>query len=210
MFVAELGGDIKIVDLNTNAVSGTFLDITDVDAAGEGGLLGLAFHPDYATPDMPGFGKFYVNVTIDNDLPKISRRSRRASASIRFGPRTQTRRPSSVREILSFTQPQSNHNGGWIGFSPNDNYLYIASGDGGAVTTPARAIRNCRSTGNAQDITNNLLGKMLRIDVNGDDFPRRGPQLRDSAHQSFRRRRTATMRSGHTACATRSAIASTA
>lgn len=172
MFVAELGGDIKIVDLGTKTVTGTFLDITDVDQAGEGGLLGLAFHPDYATPETPGFGKFYVYVTVDNELPEnespFSSRIREYSVK---PDNPNEADPASVREILSFTQPQSNHNGGWIGFGPNDGYLYIASGDGGnGYDAGPGHSEPPDAPGNAQDLTDNLLGKMLRIDINGDDF----------------------------------------
>jgi Glucose / Sorbosone dehydrogenase len=78
----------------------------------------------------------------------------------------------SLREILSFAQPQNNHNGGWIGFSPQNNYLYIATGDGGGGYDGADGSGGHTATiGNAQDTTSNLLGKMLRIDPNGDDFP---------------------------------------
>ena len=80
-----------------------------------------------------------------------------------------TANAGSAHEILSFNQPQSNHNGGWIGFGPNDGYLYIASGDGGNGNDTGTG--HTANIGNAQDITNNLLGKMLRIDVDGDDFP---------------------------------------
>src|SRR6185503_4892451 len=69
----------------------------------------------------------------------------------------------------SFVQPQSNHNGGWIGFSPNNPYLYIATGDGGGSDDTGTG--HTVGTGNAQDITTNLLGKILRVDVNGDAFP---------------------------------------
>ena len=62
-----------------------------------------------------------------------------------------------------------NHNGGWIGFSPVDKYLYMSSGDGGGGDDSGGG--HTAGTGNAQDTTNNLLGKMLRIDINGDDFP---------------------------------------
>ena len=62
LFIVERGGAIKILNLATGTVNATpFLSIPSVDQAGEGGLLGMAFHPDYATN-----GKFYVNVTIDN------------------------------------------------------------------------------------------------------------------------------------------------
>ncbi len=59
--------------------------------------------------------------------------------------------------ILTVAQPFSNHNGGWLGFSPNDGYLYVAMGDGGSFNDPQ---------GNGQN-QNTLLGKMLRIDVSG-------------------------------------------
>ena len=70
--------------------------------------------------------------------------------------------------VLKIRQPQTNHNGGWIGFGP-DGFLYIATGDGGGGHDNERG--HNPSGGNAQDVTNNLLGKLLRIDVNADDFP---------------------------------------
>ena len=76
---------------------------------------------------------------------------------------------TSFTPVLSLDQPQTNHNGGWIGFSPNDDYLYIATGDGGGGNDTGTG--HTPGTGNAQDTTSNLLGKMLRLDVNGDDFP---------------------------------------
>src|SRR5262245_28099177 len=64
LFVLQQGGDIRVVDLNTNSVLATpFLHIGDTDPAGEGGLLGLAFHPNYANPGKPGYGQFYIYVT---------------------------------------------------------------------------------------------------------------------------------------------------
>jgi hypothetical protein len=69
---------------------------------------------------------------------------------------------SSLREVLSFAQPQTNHDGGWLGFSPNNQYLYIATGDGGGTNDSDTG--HTTGTGNAQDTTSNLLGKMLRID----------------------------------------------
>src|SRR5690606_38231904 len=77
-------------------------------------------------------------------------------------------------EILSFNQPQPNHNGGWIDFGPNDGYLYIATGDGGGGNDNGTG--HTAGTGNAQDTTDNLLGKMLRIDGHGDDFPPDNPR----------------------------------
>jgi glucose/arabinose dehydrogenase len=183
LFVAELGGDIEILDLNNlNAPPIQFLDITDTDAAGEGGLLGLAFHPNYFAPaGTTGRGKFYVYVTVDNGgIPIGGGEMSPFSSHIREytvmgDPATSNvADPASKREILSFVQPQTNHNAGWIGFNPattlgQPQYLYIASGDGGNGNDVGNG--HTAVIGNAQDITNNLLGKMLRLDVNGDDFP---------------------------------------
>jgi glucose/arabinose dehydrogenase len=174
LFIAERGSpfpsanasaSIRILDLTTGVLNPTpFLTMTGINNNGEGGFLGLAFHPNYSTEGMPGFGKFYVSVTTSGS-PLTSRiREFEVSAA-----NPNLANSASMREILSFAQPQDNHNGGWIGFSPVDHFLYMSSGDGGggddndAGHTPG--------TGNAQDTTNNLLGKMLRVDVNGDDFP---------------------------------------
>ena len=156
LFVVEKTGHIRILNLDTGA-SRSFLDIPagQLSTGGEQGLLGLAFHPDYASN-----GKFYVYmVTEDGDLEL--RQYRRATAN--------SANPDSGNVILTIAHPDnSNHNGGWLGFGP-DGMLYIATGDGGAGGDP---------TNNAQN-TNVLLGKILRIDVNGDDFA--GNTARDYA-----------------------------
>ena len=185
IFVAQLDGTIKIIDLGTNLVTVTpFLTIpaADIDVSGEGGLLGLAFHPDYLSTDInnPGRGKFYVYVTVDNDLPEeISPFTShvREYAVIGNPATSSSANPTYTREILTFTQPQYNHNGGWIGFNPKlaanqPQYLYVASGDGGAGNDfgPGHT-EEPGVPGNAQDITDNLLGKMLRIDISADAFP---------------------------------------
>ena len=68
LFIAERGGAIRILDLNTGSVlqATPFLTMSGISTDGEGGFLGLAFHPDYFNSGMPGFGKFYVNVTTDS------------------------------------------------------------------------------------------------------------------------------------------------
>jgi glucose/arabinose dehydrogenase len=168
LFVAERSGTIKVVNLPSGTVEATpFLSIPSVDTAGEGGLLGLAFHPDYQTN-----GKFYVNVTIDNGGDTSLGVTSPFSNHIReytVSANPNVANLASQREILRFVQPQANHNGGWIGFSPVDRNLYITSGDGGGADDTGGG--HTAGTGNAQDITNNLLGKALRINVNGDDFP---------------------------------------
>jgi len=70
--------------------------------------------------------------------------------------------------LVEINQPQGNHNAGWIGFGP-DGFLYIATGDGGGANDTGGG--HTAGIGNSQDITNNLLGKMLRLDVDSDDFP---------------------------------------
>ena len=142
-------GRVRILDLNTGQLnSDSYLDLPDSSLAGGGeqGLLGLAFHPNYAAN-----GLFYVNLTNANGDTEI-REYRRADANHAD--------PASGRLILGYDQPFSNHNGGWMGFGP-DALLYIASGDGGSGGDPQN---------NAQNL-NSLLGKILRIDVNSDAFP---------------------------------------
>jgi glucose/arabinose dehydrogenase len=167
LFIAQRGGTIRILNLTTGALETTpFLSIPSVDQGGEGGLRGLTFHPDYATN-----GKFYVNVTIDNGGLMFQGATSPFSAHIReytvsSNPNVANTTPT---EILSIVHPQDNHNAGWIGFSPNNGLLYIPTGDGGGGGDTGSG--HTPGMGNAQDTSDNLLGKILRIDVNGDDFP---------------------------------------
>jgi glucose/arabinose dehydrogenase len=180
LFVLEKGGNIKVIDINTKTVLSTaFLHISDTDAANEGGLLGLAFHPDYATVGSPGYGKFYVYVTVDNGgLPVTAGTA--ATATSPFSTHIRQYSVSSnplvanttATEIMSWPRPEDNHVGGWIGFSPKDRYLYINSGDGGLANDSGAG--HYEPGGNAQNITNDpndLMGKQLHIDVNSDGFP---------------------------------------
>jgi glucose/arabinose dehydrogenase len=162
LFIVERGGTVRILNLASGVLEATpFLTIPNVDTGGEGGLLGMAFHPDYQTN-----GKFYVNVTIDDGAAgPFSTHVREYTVS--GNPNVAD--AASARPILSFAQPQSNHNGGWIGFNPSNHYLYIATGDGGGGDDTGTG--HTAGTGNAQDITGNPLGKILRVDVNGDAFP---------------------------------------
>jgi len=176
MFVVEKGGTIKVVDVTTKTVLSTnFLTIPDTDSAGEGGLSGLAFHPGYNQPSSPGFGKFYVYVTVDNGgvlVPAGTAPSAVSPFSTHIREYSVSANPlvakTTFRPIIDFPRPQENHVGGWIGFGPNDGYLYINSGDGGWFNDQSAG--HFEPGGNAQTITNNLLGKQLRIDVNGDAF----------------------------------------
>lgn len=160
LFVVEKTGQIKIVDVLTGAVNPTrFLSIpaAEMQAVGEQGLLSVAFHPDYATN-----GKFYVFVNNAAGDLEVRQYSRSAT-------NPDTADGASGDVILTVPHPtNTNHNGGWISFGP-DGSLYISTGDGGPGNDPMN---------NAQN-SSVLLGKILRIDVNGDDFT--GDPLRDYA-----------------------------
>ncbi len=157
LFILEQRGVIKILDLTTETLLGTpFLDIDALvlgpaNTFDERGLLGLAFHPDY---DTNGF--FYINYINNSGNTVVARYTVSANPDIA--------NPASASLVLGLVQPQANHNGGWLGFGP-DGYLYIATGDGGNFCDTGTG--HTTGTGNAQDITTNLLGKMLRIDVDG-------------------------------------------
>jgi hypothetical protein len=142
LFVVEQRGVIKIVGQTT-----PFLDIQDrVHYSGEQGLLGMAFHPSYASTTSPNRGRFFVYYTGNdgNNHVKEYRRSTTAVAS-------RTEYP-----ILTIPHPtQGNHNGGMIAFGA-DGMLFIATGDGGGSGDPYE---------NGQKLTT-LLGKILRINVN--------------------------------------------
>jgi glucose/arabinose dehydrogenase len=180
LFVLEKGGNVKVIDLNSKTVIATpFLNIPDTDPSNEGGLLGLAFHPDYANPTSQNRGKFYIYVSVDNGgLPVTAGTA--ATATSPFSTHIRQYMVSSnplvanaaPTEIMSWPRPQDNHVGGWIGFSPHDGYLYINSGDGGAGNDQAAG--HYEPGGNAQNISNapnDFMGKQLRIDVNSDAFP---------------------------------------
>jgi glucose/arabinose dehydrogenase len=149
LFVIEQNdGDILIIDRFTGANIGTFLDVTGlINTGGERGLLGMAFHPNYAEN-----GYFYLNYTGPLGITTIARY--KVSAS-----NPNVADPSSAAIILTVPQPYANHNGGCIDFGP-DGYLYIGMGDGGGGGDPLNS---------GQD-PSSLLGKMLRIDVDGG-FP---------------------------------------
>ncbi|MDM5179661.1 PQQ-dependent sugar dehydrogenase [Massilia sp. DJPM01] len=142
-FIVERSG--RILVMQDGALLGTpFLDIRNrVGASGEGGLLSLAFHPQYASN-----GWFFIYYTgAGNDIV-VERHS--VSAANR-----NLAEASAVLEIIRIPHPgATNHYGGLVSFGP-DGFLYLGTGDGGGTGDP---------NGNAQDF-NNLLGKMLRLDV---------------------------------------------
>jgi hypothetical protein len=161
LFICEKPGRIRILNLATGQINPThFLTIPDTDDAGDGGLQSMTFHPDYTNN-----GRFFVHVTVDNggiDGSPFSSHIREYCVSTD----PDVADPTPI-EILNWIQPQSNHNGGWIGFNPKlsakaPQFLYICSGDGGSQHDPEN---------DAQTLENNFLGKMLRVDIDSDDFP---------------------------------------
>jgi glucose/arabinose dehydrogenase len=145
LFVVEQEGVIRVFENNRNVSSSdVFLDIRDIVLfGGEQGLLGLAFHPNFAQN-----GYFYVDHVADNPRRTIIARYSVSSSNINQANR------SSEFVLLEVDQPFENHKGGQIAFGP-DGYLYIALGDGGSGGDPL---------GNGQN-RKTLLGKILRIDV---------------------------------------------
>lgn len=145
-FVVELPGVVRVFDNDPSvSASSVFLDIsTRVDSSpSEGGLLGFAFHPDFANNQ-----RVYASYTAPNPLRSV------VSRFVVDG--TGNVDPGSESLILEVPQPDDNHNGGNIAFGP-DGLLYIGFGDGGGGGDPFE---------NGQDTTN-LLGTIVRIDVDG-------------------------------------------
>jgi glucose/arabinose dehydrogenase len=145
-FVVEQGGLIHAFE-NDPAADSTepFLDLRSrVHFAGEAGLLGLAFHPDFANDP-----RVYVNFTED-----AGGQLRSVTAEFTSTDGGLTLDPASERVLMTIDKAQSNHNGGNLEFG-RDGFLYVGIGDGGGAGDP---------DGNAQN-TSRLLGKMLRIDV---------------------------------------------
>jgi glucose/arabinose dehydrogenase len=160
LFIVEQRGTVRILDISVDPpelVEDDYLDIrAAVKDGGEQGLLGLAFHPRYETN-----GYFYVYYTDSGDDTVVARYSVSGDAD--------DADESSEIVLMTISQPQTNHNGGWIAFGPRDGYLYFSVGDGGG--SGDNDAGHTPGLGNGQDITNNLLGKILRIDVDATDGP---------------------------------------
>src|SRR6266540_2269137 len=145
LYIVEKGGRIR-VRINGRLRARPFLDLSrSVSTGSEQGLLSMAFHPRYARNHL-----FYVDYTNGaGDTRLVEYRSRGLTSS-----------PRRTRQILAVDQPYPNHNGGQLAFGP-DGYLYVGLGDGGSGGDPEENGQNLQT----------WLGKILRVDVNGDDFP---------------------------------------
>jgi uncharacterized repeat protein (TIGR03806 family) len=148
LFVVEQTGRVRVFpNAPQVAQSKVFLDLAGrvTKTTGEGGLLGLAFHPDYANN-----GRLFVDYTT-GDGPTF----RTVVSEWQADPAEPDRAdPDSEKVLLEVPQPYGNHNGGMVAFGP-DGFLYIGLGDGGSANDPK---------GHGQD-TRTLLGSILRVDV---------------------------------------------
>jgi len=174
LFVADQTGKVWILRPNGTRMTQPFIDITSKlvmninPGYDERGLLGLAFHPDYKTN-----GKFYLFYTAPprpgGPEPGVPWDNLTRISEFQVSSDPDKADMSSERVILEADHPQSNHNGGTIEFGP-DGYLYISIGDGGAGDDVGPGHVDdwykINKGGNGQDITHNLMGNVLRIDVN--------------------------------------------
>lgn len=159
LFVVDQIGRIRVI-LNGSLLMTPFLNLATAtqmtplsSGYDERGFLGLAFHPNYSQN-----GRFYVYYTAPTTTSGFDHKNVLSEFTVSGNPNIAN---TAEHVILSFDHPQSNHNGGHIEFGP-DGYLYIASGDGGGAND--NGTNHTPVIGNAQDTTN-LLGKILRIDV---------------------------------------------
>jgi glucose/arabinose dehydrogenase len=147
LVVVEQAGRLLWVDPGRNAAQVLAVRVEALEAGGgEQGLLGLAFHPDFARN-----GRFFLNATERTDAGVATRvTSWRGPPGAAFAAGPFTRE----RVLLEVPQPYANHNGGGLVFGP-DGRLYVGMGDGGSAGDPE---------GHGQR-SDSLLGKMLRLDV---------------------------------------------
>ncbi|MFO1497563.1 MAG: PQQ-dependent sugar dehydrogenase [Verrucomicrobiota bacterium] len=153
LFVVEQQtGQIRILNPGTQTIApAPFLTVSGISKGDEQGLLGLAFHPQYASN-----GLFFVNYTTTGG--GSAGHTEIARYRVQGDPKSSSLADAASKAIvLAFNQPEPNHNGGWLGFGP-DGYLYISTGDGGGGNDQHG------NPGNGQS-RNTLLAKILRLNV---------------------------------------------
>ena len=159
LFICQKEGKVWIVQ-NGNLLAEPFLDVSNQMVTinpgyDERGLLGMVFHPDFIKNH-----KFYVYFSAPSNNPGSDHKS--ILAEYRVSANTNKADASSKRIVMEIEEPEANHNGGDLVFGP-DGYLYLGLGDGGGGGDKHG------STGNGQNL-GALLGKILRIDVNGRPY----------------------------------------
>lgn len=146
MYIVDQDGIINMAE-GDQIMDDVFMDISSiVQYSGERGLLGMAFDPAYDSNNT-----FYLNYVNNSGNTVI--------AAYQSFTDSLAGNPLSATILLTIDQPYSNHNGGQIRFG-DDGYLYIGMGDGGSAGDPQSRSQNPQE----------LLGKMLRIDVNADSY----------------------------------------
>lgn len=163
LFIVEQSGTIRVLE-NEQVKPQPFLDLSNTNLTadqpqGERGLLGLAFHPDYATN-----GYFYVMYTAATETGAVDVVARYQVSTTDLNKAD----PSSGQIVMSIPDFANNHNGGMLEFGPKDGYLYVGTGDGGQGGDPRRNAQALDRSAASCTQTNcePLLGKILRIDVN--------------------------------------------
>jgi glucose/arabinose dehydrogenase len=166
LFVVDQAGQIRVLDEDGTLLAEPFLDVRSRmvalrDGFDERGLLGLAFHPDYATN-----GRFFVyySAPLRAEAPDDFDHTSHISEFTVSATDPDLADPASERVLLQVDQPQFNHDAGTVDFGP-DGYLYISLGDGGGANDVG--VGHVPG-GNGQDIES-LLGSILRIDVDEGD-----------------------------------------
>jgi glucose/arabinose dehydrogenase len=171
LFIVDQVGVIRVLNADGTLRSEPFLDLRssivplmpDFD---ERGLLGLAFHPGYA-----GNGRLFVyySAPLRAGAPAGYDHTSRVSEFRVTAGNPNRADPASERVLLEVDEPQFNHNAGTLVFGPSDGYLYISVGDGGGANDDELGHVEdwyaVNAGGNGQDIQQNLLGDILRIDV---------------------------------------------
>jgi glucose/arabinose dehydrogenase len=169
IFVVERPGTIQVLDISGHLGDAPFLDISEqVDSTGEGGLTGLAFHPEYAAN-----GRIYVKYTINANPGGQVQLVTRISEFVIHASDSDKVNADSKRLVLEIPQDFNNNNGGDLHFG-SDGHLYVAMGDGGSGNDPCdrsqtinpQELSDCGNhpTGPAKA----MLGKLLRIDVDNE------------------------------------------
>lgn len=176
IFVVEKGGDIEVIPNLASPAASTFLNLDGIvngrgtesfKTDGEAGLLGLAFHPDFANNK-----RFFVyySVTIGGVIHQRLSEFARSAANPNLAD------PASEKVFLQMPDEWDNHNGGCLQFG-NDGYLYLSLGDEGDQNDAGA---------NTQKITKDFWSSMLRIDVNVDPANyNANPNLRPNAHSAI-------------------------
>jgi len=174
LFVIDQVGDVRVIK-NGKLLEKPYLDVREYMVQlkpnfDERGLLGIAFHPEFAKKNLMGYKRVYTytsepyNANATNDGPiRMNKRPDHQSVIAEWMPTDPSAdfiNSRKRREILRFDQPQFNHDGGGIVFG-SDRKLYIATGDGGGAHDKAAGHG---PNGNAQDLKS-ILGKVLRIDT---------------------------------------------